>query len=384
MNQDIFQRRLRAGIVGGGPGSFIGAVHRVAAELDGQAQVVAGAMSADSQKAHEAASAWFLPRSYESYTYMAEAEAARSDPIDFVIIATPNHLHFPVAKAFLERGFHVVCDKPMTFTLDEARELVRLVERTQAVFALTHTYAGYPLVRQARDLVRQGTIGEVRKLLVEYVQDWLMEPIEQSGNKQAVWRTDPSRSGIAGAVGDIGTHAEHLLEYITGLRIRTLCADLTTFVAGRLLDDDANILLRLENGAKGVLTCSQVAAGEENRLAIRVYGSKAGLEWQQQEPNQLILKQPGQPQQVWRTGQPYLSDAAKNATRLPPGHPEGFYEAFANIYRGAIADIRRVKAGQKPIGGYPTVYDGLRGMAFIAKVVESSRMGAVWVEMDGV
>lgn len=382
MNQNIFQRRLRVGIVGGGPGSFIGAVHRVAAELDGQAQVVAGAMSADSQKAREAAAAWFLPRSYESYTHMAEAEAARPDPIDFVIIATPNHLHFPVAKEFLERGFHVVCDKPMTFTLDEARELVQLVERTQAVFALTHTYTGYPLVRQARELVRQGAIGEVRKVLVEYVQDWLMEPIEQRGNKQAVWRTDPSRSGIAGAVGDIGTHAEHLLEYITGLRIRTLCADLTTFVAGRLLDDDANILLRLENGAKGVLTCSQIAVGEENRLAIRVYGSKAGLEWQQQEPNQLILKQQGQPQQVLRAGQPYLSEAAKNATRLPPGHPEGFYEAFANIYRGAIADVRRVKAGQQPVGGYPTVYDGLRGMAFITKVVESSRRGAVWVEMD--
>jgi len=382
MNQDIFQRKLQAGIVGGGPGSFIGAVHRVAAELDGQAQVVAGAMSADLQKAREAAAAWFLPRSYESYTHMAEAEAARPDPIDFVIIATPNHLHFPVAKEFLERGFHVVCDKPMTFTLDEARELVRLVERTQAVFALTHTYTGYPLVRQARELVRQGAIGEVRKVLVEYVQDWLMEPIEQRGNKQAVWRTDPARSGIAGAVGDIGTHAEHMLEYITGLRIRTLCADLTTFVAGRLLDDDANILLRLENGAKGVLTCSQIAAGEENRLTIRVYGSKAGLEWQQQEPNQLILKQQGQPQQVLRVGQPYLSEAAKNAARLPPGHPEGFYEAFANIYRGAIADVRRVKAGQQPVGGFPTVYDGLRGMAFIAKVVESSRRGAVWVEID--
>jgi predicted dehydrogenase len=382
MNQDIFQRRLRAGIVGGGPGSLIGAVHRVAAELDGQAQVVAGAMSADPHKAREAAAAWFLPRSYESYTHMAQAEAAHPDPIDFVIIATPNHLHFPVAKAFLERGFHVVCDKPMTFTLNEAHELARLVESTQAVFALTHTYTGYPLVRQARELVRQGVIGEVRKVLVDYVQDWLMEPLEQSGNKQAAWRTDPARSGIAGAVGDIGTHAENLLEYITGLRIRALCADLTTFVAGRLLDDDANILLRLSNGGKGVLTCSQIAAGEENRLGIRVYGSKAGLEWQQQEPHQLLLKQPGQPQQVWRTGQPYLSEAAKNAARLPAGHPEGFYEAFATIYRDAMADIRRVKTGQKPLGGYPSVSDGVRGMVFIAKVVQSSQQGAVWVEMD--
>ncbi len=382
MQQEIFQRRLRAGIVGGGPGSFIGAVHRVGAELDGQAQVVAGAMSADPQKARDAAAAWFLSRSYESYMQMAEAEATRPDPIDFVIIATPNHLHFPVAKAFLERGFHVVCDKPMTFTLAEARELVSLVESTQAVFALTHTYTGYPLVRQARELVRQGAIGEVRKVLVEYVQDWLMEPLELSGNKQASWRTDPTRSGIAGSIGDIGTHAEHLLEYITGLRISALCADVTTFVAGRQLDDDANVLLRLSNGGKGMLTCSQIAAGEENRLVIRVYGSKAGLEWQQQDPNQLFLKHPGQPQQIWRTGQPYLSDAAKNAARLPPGHPEGLYEAFATIYSGAIADIRRVKAGQRPLGGYPTVYDGLRGMAFIAKVVESGQKGSVWVELD--
>jgi len=321
---EVFQRRLRASIVGG-PGSFIGAVHRVAAELDGQAQVIAGAMSSNPHKAHETAAAWFLPRSYESYTHMAEAEAAHPDPIDFVIIATPNHLHFPVAKAFLEHGFHVVCDKPMTLTLEEAYELVRLVESQHAVFALTHTYTGYPLVRQARELVRLGAIGEVRKVFVDYVQDWLIEPIEQGGSKQAAWRTDPARSGIAGAVGDIGTHAENLLEYITGLRIRSLCADLTTFVEGRALDDDVNILLRLSNGGKGVLTCSQVAAGEENRLAIRIYGSKAGLERQQQEPNTLFLKQPGQSQQVWRSGQPYLSEAARNATRLPSGHPEGFY-----------------------------------------------------------
>ncbi len=382
MSEEKEQRRLRAGIVGGGPGSFIGAVHRIAAELDGQAQVVAGALSADPQKAREGAASWYLPRSYESYIHMAEAEATLPDSIDFVIIATPNHLHFPVAKAFLERGFHVVCDKPMTLTLAEAHDLVDLVEKQHAIFALTHTYTGYPLIRQARELVRQGVIGEVRKVLVEYVQDWLMEPVEHQNNKQAEWRNDPARSGLGGAVGDIGTHAENLLEYITGLRIRALCADLTTFVEGRVLDDDANILLRLSNGGKGVLTCSQIAAGEENRLAIRIYGSKAGLEWQQQEPNLLILKQPGQPQQVWRTAQPYLSDQARNASRLPPGHPEGFYEAFATIYRDAIADMRRVKTGQSPLGNYPNVSDGLRGMEFISTVIESSRQGAIWLEME--
>lgn len=380
MTEDTQQRRLRAGIVGGGAGSFIGAVHRIAAELDGQAEVVAGVMSSDPEKAKSSAAAWFLERSYPSYQEMAAQEAQREDGIDFVIVATPNHLHFPVVKAFLEHGINVVCDKPMTFSLEEAQELVTLVEQSKLVFALTHNYTGYPAVRQARQMVKDGTLGEIRKVLVEYVQDWLMEPQEKAGNKQAEWRTDPNRSGIAGSIGDIGTHAENLLEYMTGLQIASLCSDVTTFVPGRLLDDDANVLLRLTNGAKGMLTCSQIAAGEENNLTIRIYGTKAGLEWHQMEPNTLLFKQPGQPVQLLRTNQAYMSEESRNLSRLPGGHPEGFLEAFANIYKLAIADIRRVKSGQAPVGGYPTVYDGLRGMQFINRVVESSKKGSVWID----
>ncbi|GCE07578.1 Gfo/Idh/MocA family protein [Dictyobacter aurantiacus] len=381
MGRDVANRRLRAGIVGGGKGSFIGAVHRVAAELDGQAQVVAGAMSTDPQRAEESAKAWFLDRSYASFEEMAEKEASRPDGIDFVIVATPNHMHYPVAKAFLQHGIHVVSDKPMSFSLEQAQEEVALVESKNLIFALTHNYTGYPMVRQARDLVRSGALGEIRKVIVEYIQDWLMEPQEQSGNKQAAWRTDPTKSGIAGCVGDIGTHGENLLEFITGQKIASLSADLSTFVPGRQLDDDANMLLRLENGAKGLLTCSQIAAGEENNLNIRVYGTRAGLEWHQMEPNTLLFKQPGQPTQIYRTNAPYTSEEARAAARTPGGHPEGFYEAFANIYRMAIADIRRVESGEKPLGGYPTVYDGLRGMLFITKAVESSQKGATWVDM---
>jgi predicted dehydrogenase len=298
-----------------------------------------------------------------------------------VMITTPNSTHFPIAKAFLEHSIHVVSDKPMSFTLEEAREEVALVEKSKLIFGLTHTYAGYPAVRQARDLVRQGAIGDIRKVLVEYIQDWLMEPVERNGSKQAAWRTDPTTSGISGCVGDIGTHGENLLEFITGLKIASLCADLTTFVEGRALEDDANMLLRLQNGGKGVLTCSQVAAGEENNLTIRIYGSKAGLEWHQMEPNTLILKQQGQPQQALRVGQAYMGHEAKTLTRLPAGHPEGYLEAFANLYRLIIADIRRVEAGQQAEGGYANVYDGLRGMQFIVKAVESSQRGAVWVDM---
>ena len=381
MNRDVANRRLRAGIVGGGQGSFIGAVHRIAAELDGQAEVVAGAMSTDSQRAATSAQAWFLKRSYNSFQEMAEKEAQLQDGIDFVIIATPNYMHFPVAKVFLEHGIHVVSDKPMSFTLEEAQEEVALVEQSDLIFALTHNYTGYPTVRHARELVRHGVLGDIRKVLVEYVQDWLMDAAEKTGNKQAVWRTDPTKSGISGCIGDIGTHGENLLEFITGLKIASLCADLTTFVEGRALEDDANMLLRLENGGKGILTCSQIAAGEENNLTIRIYGSKAGLEWHQMEPNTLLFKEPGKPQQILRTGLPYMSDEAKAATRLPAGHPEGFLEAFANLYKMIVADIRRVEEGNKPLGGYPTVYDGLRGMQFVTKAVESSRTGSIWVNL---
>jgi predicted dehydrogenase len=382
MSRDVANRRLRAGIVGGGRGSFIGAVHRVAAELDGQAEIIAGAMSTDPQRAEQSAQDWFLDRFYTSYEEMAEKESSRPDGIDFVIVATPNHLHYPVVKTFLQHGIHVVSDKPMAFSLDEAKEEVELVEQSNLIFALTHNYTGYPMVRQARDLVRSGALGDIRKVMVEYIQDWLMDSQEENGNKQAAWRTDPSKSGIAGCVGDIGTHGENLLEYITGLKITSLSADLSTFVAGRQLDDDANMLLRLENGAKGLFTCSQIAAGEENNLTIRVYGTKAGLEWHQMEPNTLLFKQPGQPVQIYRTNAAYTSENSRFATRIPAGHPEGFFEAFATVYKQVIADIRRVEAGEKAQGGYPTVYDGLRGMLFITKAVESSQKGATWVEMS--
>ena len=382
MSNDINTRRLRAGIVGGGAGAFIGSVHRIAAELDGQALVVAGAMSSDPDKAKASAEAWFLERSYDSFRKMATAEAARPDGIDFAIIATPNHMHFPVAKAFLDAGINVVCDKPMTFTLEEAQELVKIVEsKRNLVFALTHNYTGYPAVRQAREMVRSGAIGEIRKVMVEYIQDWLMDPLEKQGQKQASWRTDPARAGISNCVGDIGTHGENLLEYITGLKIKSLCAELNSFLPGRPLDDDANMLLRLENGAKGYLSCSQIACGEENNLNIRIYGSQAGLEWHQQDPTYLIVKPKGKPWETWTRGQGYMGDAAKAVTRIPTGHPEGYLEAFAALYKNVCADIRRVKSGQAPQGGYPGVRDGLRGIQFVAKAVESSKQGSVWVNM---
>jgi predicted dehydrogenase len=380
MSRDVSNRRLRAGIVGGGIGAFIGAVHRLAVEMDGQAAVVAGAMSTDPQRAIASAKAWYLDRSYADFEEMAKVEASRDDGIDFVMITTPNHMHFPVAKAFLEQGIHVVSDKPMTFSLEEAQELVKIVERSNLVYALTHNYTGYPAVRQARYMVQQGELGDIRKVLVEYIQDWLMTAQEKTGNKQASWRTDPTKSGIAGCVGDIGTHAENLMEFITGLKIKALSADLSTFVEGRLLDDDANMLLRFDNGGKGILTCSQIAAGEENALSIRIYGSKAGLEWHQEDPNRLIFMQPGKPREILTRNQAYTSDDSKAASRTPPGHPEGYFEAFANIYKMAIADIRRVESGEKAQGGYPTVYDGLRGMQFITRAVESSQRGGVWVD----
>lgn len=381
MKQDVSKRKLRVGIVGGGQGSFIGAVHRIAVELDGQAEVVAGAMSTDPRRARDSAAAWFLNRSYNTFQEMVEAESQRPDGIDFVMITTPNHLHYPVAKVFLEHGIHVVSDKPMSLSLEEAQKEVALVEKSNLIFALTHNYTGYPAIRQARDIVRRGEIGNVRKVLVEYLQDWLMEPLERTGSKQASWRTDPTKSGISGCVGDIGTHAENLLEFVTGLRRSALCADLTTFVDGRVLEDDATMLLRLQNGGKGILTCSQITAGEENNLTLRVYGSKASLEWHQMEPNTLLFKQQGQPCQLLRVGQFYLSSEVKALTRLPAGHPEGYLEAFANLYRLIIADIRRVERGQEPEGGYPNVHDGLRGMQFIAAAVESSHKGAVWVDV---
>jgi len=375
-------RRLRAGIVGGGHGAFIGAVHRIAAELDGQARVVAGAMSSHPDIARESAADWFLERSYTSYEDMAAAEAADEDGIDFVIVATPNDLHCPVARSFLTRGIHVICDKPLALTVSEGEELLRIVQAGSALFALTHAYTGYPAVRQAREMVRGGQLGEIRKVMVEYTQDWLMEPLERRGNKQAAWRTDPARAGVGGCVGDIGTHAANLLEFVTGRHIEAVCADLSSFVAGRRLDDDANILLRLEGGAKGTLVCSQIACGEENRLSLRVYGSEAGLEWHQEEPNTLLYKPARSPWARLRTGHGYLSPAAQAATRVPPGHPEGYLEAFANLYRDFMQDVRRVALGQPPVRDYPGVEDGLRGLRFVAQAVASSQAGSAWLPVQ--
>jgi predicted dehydrogenase len=371
-------RRLRVGMVGGGRGAFIGAVHRTAVEIDGEALVVAGALSSNAQTAAESAAAWYLARSYDDYRQMAITERSLCDGIDFVIVATPNHLHYPVARAFLERGIHVVCDKPSAYSLEEAEALARLAGEGRALFALTHTYSGYPLVRHARELVRQGALGKIRKVMVEYNQDWLMKPLEREGNRQAEWRTDPARAGMSCCVGDIGTHAAHLVELITGRRISSLCADLSTFVEGRRLDDDANILLRLEGGARGTLVCSQIACGEENDLNIRVYGSSAGLEWRQQEPNTLIFKPADGPRQYLRCGHGYLSAVARQLTRTPAGHPEGYLEAFGNLYRLFIADVRRVLAGEAPLQDYPTATDGVTGMRFVEAAVRSSSRGAQW------
>ena len=371
-------RRLRAGIVGGGRGAFIGSVHRIAAELDGQAEVVAGAMSSDARIARESAAEWFLARSYASYEDMAAAEAADANGIDFVIIATPNDLHYPVARTFLEADIHVICDKPLALTVAEGEALVRLVEAGPTLFALTHPYTGYPAVRQARELVRGGRLGEIRLCLVEYTQDWLMEPLERRGNKQAAWRMDPARAGLGGCVADIGTHAANLLEFVTDSPIEAVCADLSSFVEGRLLDDDAHMMVRLAGGAKGTLICSQIACGEENRLSLRVYGSQAGLEWQQEEPNTLLLKPAGRPWERWRTGHAYMGAAARAATRVPPGHPEGYLEAFANIYRGFMQDVRRVAIGQPPLREYSGAHEGLRGLRFVAQAVASSRAGSLW------
>jgi len=370
---------LRFGMVGGGPGAFIGDVHRMAATLDGEAELVAGAFSSDADRSAQKGAELGLAadRAYASFEEMATAEARLPDGvrIDFVIIATPNHLHHPVAVAFLDAGFHVVCDKPMTNTLEEADDLVRRVRESGRVLVLTHNYTGYPMVKEARALVEAGRLGTIRKVVAEYPQGWLARPIEHDGQKQASWRTDPARGGVALALGDIGSHAENLARYVTGLEIEALCADLTTFVAGRALEDDANLLIRYRGGARGVLYASQVSVGEENALALRVYGTEASLAWRQEAPNELWLKTPDEPEQVLRRGNSYLCAAARAATRLPAGHPEGFIEAFANVYRGGMAAMR----GESGALDYPTVDDGARGVRFIHLAVESGRAGG-WVD----
>jgi predicted dehydrogenase len=383
-------RKIRYGMVGGGRGAFIGAVHRIAAAMDQQIELVCGAFSADPDKSRASGADLFLPpeRCYGSFQEMiaAEKRLPEGERMDFVAIVTPNHMHFPPAKLALENGFHVLSDKPATFNLAEARALQKLVKKTGLLYGLTHNYTGYPLVKQARHMVATGQLGKIRKVVVEYPQGWLATRLEASGQKQAAWRTDPKRSGAAGCIGDIGTHAENLAEYITGLQIEELAADITTFVKGRALDDDGNVLLRFRGGAKGVLHSSQISVGEENNLNIRVYGEKGGLEWHQKEPNTLLVKWLDRPMEVYRTANGYLCDAAKAATRTPPAHPEGYLEAFANIYKNFASAIRARLEGRKlapddPANDYPKIEDGVRGMAFIEAVVKSSKANAKWTRL---
>lgn len=379
------------GMVGGGQGAFIGAVHRMAAALDGEIELVCGAFSSSPEKSRASGAALHLPpeRCYGSFADMIEQEKNRpaEERMHFVSIVTPNHVHFAPAKMALENGFHVICDKPLAFNMKEALELEKIVSQTGLLFALTHNYTGYPMVKQARQMIRHGELGALRKIVVEYPQGWLSTDIEASGQKQAAWRTDPSRSGIAGAMGDIGTHAENLAEYVTGLRITELCADISTFVPGRLLDDDGNVLLHFDGGAKGILHASQIAAGEENNLNIRVYGEKGGLEWRQMEPNTLIVKWLDQPVQLYRTGGvgPLYPEAQAH-TRIPAGHPEGYLEAFANIYRNFARCVLARIEGRDPdplYTDFPSVHDGVRGMRFIEKVIASGQSREKWVKMDG-
>ncbi|HRK83540.1 MAG TPA: Gfo/Idh/MocA family oxidoreductase [Saprospiraceae bacterium] len=373
-------RKMRMGMIGGGQGAFIGAVHRMAAALDGQIELVCGAFSSDAARSKASGEDLFLPahRVYGSYEEMMEQERGlpEGERMDFVSIVTPNHVHFGAAKAALLKGFHVVCDKPLCLNMEEALELEALVEETGLLFALTHNYTGYPMVKQAKAMIQDGELGAIRKVVAEYPQGWLSTFLEGSDQKQAAWRTDPARSGAAGAMGDIGTHAENLLEYITGLRIDAVCADLTAFVPGRRLDDDGNVLLRFDNGAKGILFASQIAAGEENNLSIRVYGEKGGIEWRQMEPNTLTVRWLDGPTQMLRTGVGPLHPSAQAHARIPAGHPEGYLEAFANIYRNFAHCLRARLEGRSadPLyADFPSVSDGVRGMRFIEKVVESSR-----------
>jgi predicted dehydrogenase len=383
-----WKRKLRMGMVGGGQGAFIGGVHRIAATLDQQVELVSGCFSRDPENTRSTGEQLYLKpgRCYATFQEMASAEAElpESERIDFVTIVTPNVSHFSIAQTFLKAGFHVVCDKPMTYSLDEAVELVKLVEETGLVFALTHNYTGHPLVRHARHLFCTGQMGKVRKVIIEYLQDFLMVPHEKLGQKQAAWRVDPAQSGLGGTLGDVGTHCVNLLEYVTGDPIRELCADKSTFLPGRKLDEDVNILLRLEGGGKGVLSISQVATGEENGLTLRVYASEGAVKWAQENPNYLEVYRYGQPRQVLTRGQGYLSSEAALVTRIPTGHPEGYLEAFATIYAGVTEAIRRHRDGDamKPDEhSFPTVHDGLRGMQFIQKAVESCEAGSKWVAM---
>ena len=382
-------RKLKMGMIGGGPGAFIGDVHRKASRLDGGIDLVAGAFDINPRKSKQQGRELLLDskRVYGTYQQMIERELKlpEGERIDFVSITTPNNWHFPIAKDFLEAGFHVMCEKPMTLNVKEAKDLKQIVKKSRKVFGLMHNYTGYPMVKLARDMARGGELGKVRKIVVQYPQGWLSTALEKTGQMQAAWRTDPKQSGGAGCMGDIGTHAENLSEYITGLKIKEVCADLTIFVKGRRLDDDGNVLLRFNNGARGVLHASQVSIGEENNLAIWIYGEEKALEWHQEHPNYLYVKEPDGPLQVWRRGNEYVgakSAAAARATRLPFGHPEAFFEAFANTYCNFADTVRAKLTRTKPDPlalDFPNVDDGLRGMLFIETVLASTQSKKKWI-----
>jgi predicted dehydrogenase len=377
--------RIRYGMVGGGQGAFIGAVHRLAARMDDQYDFVAGALSSDRKRALASAAELGLPndRSYGTYQEMAKAEAKRPDGIEVVSIVTPNDMHAPVATAFLNAGIHVICDKPLSLTAAEARDLVKLAKKTGKIFAVTHNYTGYPMIRQARAMIAAGELGELRVVQAEYAQDWLTEPIEKTGQKQAAWRVDPKKSGAGGALGDIGTHAFNLASFVTGLKLDSVLADLTSFVKGRKLDDNDNLLLRFKGGAKGMIWASQVAPGNENGLMLRVYGSKAGIYWRQEQPNSLWFSVLGQPPRLINRAAPGAGPEAGRVTRVPSGHPEGYLEGFANIYSEVARAIKAARKGKKPDPAvtFPTVEDGLAGMEFVEAAVASNKAGGTWAKV---
>ncbi len=378
-------RRLKLGMVGGGQGAFIGAVHRLAARMDDQYEFVAGALSSTPEKSIASGNELGLAadRNYPDYATMAAAEARRPDGIDAVAIVTPNHMHFPVAKAFLNVGINVICDKPLTTTRVEAHELQQLVQTKGLVFAVTYNYSGYPMVRQAREMIAKGDLGEIRLVQGEYPQDWLTTPLESTGQKQADWRTDPARSGAGGCVGDIGTHTYQLATFVSGLELDQLLAELTSFVPGRKLDDDAHVMLRFKGGAKGSIWASQVAPGNENGLKLRVYGTKGGLEWTQADPNYLWFTPYGEPKRLVTRGGAGAGASAGRVTRVPPGHPEGYLEGFANIYTEAARAIRARRDGSMVDHEvmFPTVHDGVKGVVFVEACVRSSSAGGIWIKV---
>ena len=378
--------RIRLGMIGGGEGAFIGAVHRLAARMDGHYELVAGALSSTPDKARRSGAALGLApdRVYDDFASLAKAEAARPDGVEAVSIVTPNHVHAPAAIALLEAGLHVICDKPLTVSLADAKRMQAAVAASGRIFALTHNYTGYPLVRCMRQMIRAGELGELRLVQVEYPQDWLSGPTETTGNKQAEWRVDPARAGGGGALGDIGTHAFNLADYVTGLEVAELLADLNVFVPGRKLDDNAQILLRYANGARGALWASQVAPGNENGLRLRVYGTKGGLHWEQENPNELRWSPLGEPARIITRAGPGSGSAAARVTRTPGGHPEGYLEGFANIYSEVALAIKAAREGKKPPAEceFPTIVDGVKGVAFVEAAVRSSKANAAWVKFE--